>query len=395
MKNKILIINIGWEQEPLIERLFLMGFEVFAVHYNDNYNKQYPFSKVLISDLRDLEKILEFALEIQPQAVISDECDYSNFAQAIVANTLGLPGPKIEQAQISANKYLQRLKAQSAGVLVPAFKLASNINDLNAFIAEYGFPVIIKPIDNRGSFGVTKVNDENGLQGAFISALVNSFSRLVLIEKFIEGYEITVDGYCFEGTPHTLSVAKKSKEGLNIQVSMDIKYPGDIPVEVYNTAVKNNEYVTSALGYDFGMTHSEYIIDNQNDIYLVESANRGGGVYTSEIIVPTVSGIDVLGAYINDCTQGSGKVHFVSPQQNSVILKFFSFSPGRIKAIKGIEELTRTKGVLKFRLAVNVGDEILPIKNDGNRHGFIIYTTTGDLRSEVKDIIEKIQVEYL
>lgn len=395
MKKKILIINIGWEQEPLIERLFLMGFEVYAVHYDDNYNKKYPFSKVLISDLRDLEQIISFGYEIKPQAVISDECDYSNFAQAVVANTLGLPGPKIEQAQISANKYLQRLRAQSNGVLVPAYKLASNLNDLKEFIANNGYPVIIKPIDNRGSFGVTKVNDENELQSAFINALLNSYSRLVLIEQFIDGYEITVDGYCFEGTPRTLSLAKKSKEGLNIQVSMDIKYPGDIPFEIYSKAVKNNDFVTKSLGYNFGMTHSEYIIDSKNDIYLVESANRGGGVYTSEIIVPKVSGIDVLGAYINDCTMGDACIGYSTPLQNSVILKFFSFSPGRIKSIKGIEELTNTNGVLKFRLAVKAGDEILPIKNDGNRHGFIVYTTNGDLRAEVKIIIEKLQVEYI
>jgi len=393
-KRKALVINIGWEQEPLVNSLFEHGYEVYAVHYNDQYDRSFSFKEVFISELRDLSKILAFAKRIQPDIVISDQCDYSHFAQAVISEALSLPGPTIKQAQVSSNKYIQRSISKETGIRIPDFKLAQCIDDVKSFIAQVGLPVILKPVDNRGSFGVVKIESENEILSAYITSLCNSHSRLILAEKFIEGFEITVDGYCFNKVPTSLSLAKKGKGDPKVQVSLDIKYPGELPVDLYAKAMRNNEEVTSKLGYTFGMTHSEYIVHPSGDIYLVESANRGGGVFTSEIIVPNVSGIDILHAYINDV---SGNTLFPFPgkiENNDVILKFFSFKPGKIKSIKGIEEVMSDKDVLKFRLSVKDGDIIHPIENDANRHGFIIAKSNDSVRQKAQSLINKIEVIY-
>jgi len=394
MNKKVLIINLGWEQQPLIDRLFSRGYIVYGVHNNDKYEKR-PYEKVLISDFRDLEKILNFAQSISIDAVISDQCDYSHFAQAFLCEKLNLKGPDIENAQISSNKFLQRTLAKKKGVLVPDFELVFNIQEAKHAARKLNYPVIVKPIDNRGSFGVSKVNNEVELHDAYYNALINSHSRFVLIEQFINGYEVTVDGYCFNGKPKSLAIALKSKEGLTSQVSMDIKYPADIPIEIIKKALVNNEKVGDALGYNIGMVHSEYMIDHAGNIYLIESANRGGGVFTSEIIVPAVSGINLLDIYIDDCCELTHKEDIAREvQSNEVILKFFAFKSGKIRSVEGVEKVSLMPGVLKCRINVEPGDTIKAIENDGGRHGFIIYTSKGNVREEVKQIINQIKVSY-
>lgn len=394
--KKVLVINIGWEQEPLINRLYEKGFLVYGVHYDESYNPKFKFEAVCICDLRDLSKISKFAEDIKPDFVVSDQCDYSHFAQAYLSEKLGIPGPSIYNAQISANKYLQREKAKSAGVLVPEFALISCLQEVYQFTDHSSLPIILKPVDNRGSFGVVKVESKNEIADAYFKALENSHSRMVIAEQFIEGYEITVDGYCFNGEPISLSLAKKNKGTLKVQVSMDIKYPGELQEDIYKKAFENNALVNKQLGYFFGMTHSEYMVTEKGDIYLVESANRGGGVFTSEIIVPNVCGIDLLEAYINDI---SGNTLFLFPghvDTNSVILKFFSFKPGIVASIEGIEDVENDKSVLTFRLAIKPGDEIKPIETDANRHGFLIVKSVGDddVRIKAEEILSSIKVTY-
>jgi biotin carboxylase len=393
MSKKILVINIGWEQEPLIVSLKSRGYKLFGISNND-ISSPY-FEQTFNVEFRNLEELLRIAKEIMPDAVISDQCDYSHFAQAFICESLGLKGPSLNAAQVSSNKMIQRELALSKGILIPAFKVVYNYEEAVTIAQEIGYPIIIKPIDNRGSFGVSKIKNLSELKKGYFSALINSHSRFVLIEKFIDGYEITVDGYCFDKIPKSLSIALKSKEGLASQVSMDIKYPAEIPSEVYQKALINNEFVAKSLGYTFGMIHSEYIVNAKNEIYLVESANRGGGVFTSEIIVPKVSGVDILTRYIDDVLGLESSISAPSNvEKNQVILKFFSFKKGKIKFIQEFDKVKLKDGVLKCRLQVKSGDVINSIENDGSRHGFIIYESNNDIRKEVSEIIETIKIEY-
>lgn len=394
MSKKVLVINLGWEQQPLINSLINKGYDLYGVSNELNIS-QNGFKEIFYADYRDLDGILNIANTVKPDAVISDQCDYSHYAQAYVCERLNLFGPKLFQAQVSGNKYIQRKRAKEKGVLTPSFELVTSLSEAQNAVRDIGFPVIIKPIDNRGSFGITKVNNYLEIEEAYYNALVNSHSRFVLIEQFIDGYEITVDGYCFNGNPKSIAVALKSKEGLKTQVSMDIKYPADIPELVYQKALDTNEFVANALGYTFGMVHSEYLIDNNNNLYLVESANRGGGVFTSEIIAPQVSGINLLERYIDDVLGIDSIVK--NPDcinRNQVILKFFAFKNGKVKAIHGKNKVLETHGVLAFRLNIKEGDYIKSIDNDGSRHGFVIYHSEGNLRDEVSEIIQQIKIEY-
>lgn len=392
-KKRILVINCGWEQEPLLRELQKRSLEIIGIHYDENYSRAVEYSAIYQMNLRDIEAAHRIAKEHQIDAVISDQCDYSHFLQAVIAEELHLPGPNLEAAQISSNKWLQRNRAKELRFRVPQFQLCYLKSEVENFMKKVNTAIILKPIDNRGSFGVSKVSDKTEIPAAFQKALFESHSRCVLAEEFIEGIEITVDGYCFNGNVRSLALASKRKIGGAHQVAMDIKYPAELPEETQIQIKNYNQKLNQALGYQFGMTHTEYILSNQNELYLIESANRGGGVFTSEIIVPQVSGVDLVKIYVNDVlNEESSESLPETLASNEVTLKFFGLNHGKVNKIMGTQLISEDPDVLAFRMNVSEGDEIKEISNDACRHGFVI--VKGD-RNKAENVMSRLQVSYV
>ena len=391
MRRKVLVINLGWEQVPLIDRLAERGdCALYGIHHDANPHRPDAFDEILTCDLRDLVRVVRFADRIAPDAVISDQCDYSLYAQALVAQKHGLPGPSLDAAHVANNKYLQRCRARDAGLAVPTFELCTEPSAARAFGEREGYPLIVKPVDNRGSFGVVRVEAPTEMDDAVFEALSNSHSRTFLVEQFIEGTQITVDGYCFDDPgPRSLALATKTLANDKLQVSLGIVYPGDLEPQLFDQALEVNEAVSRALGYGFGMTHAEYMVCGDG-IFLIESANRGGGVFTSELIVPASSGIDLVGRYIGDCL-GETDVTYERPNHDPVVLQFFSFDPGTVRAIRGWDELRADSRLLASDLFVGPGRVIEPVTNDANRHGFIILRGTA---AEAAEALAMVEVEY-
>lgn len=393
-KIKILVIAIGWEQEPLINRILeIENVELYGIHYNEEHS-DFNFKEVLYIDLLDLNKVISFANKIKPDVVISDQDDYAHLCQALVSDLLDIPGPSFYQAQISSNKYLQRIKCKETGIRHPEFNLIYDLRQVGEFASKYGYPIIIKPIDNRGSFGVKKIESESEIKTAYYESIQNSRSRLLIVEQFIKGQEVTVDGYCFKNDgPDSVAVATKVKLDDKLQVSFEINYPGDLDKKLYDKIMSVNKSVIQKLGYTFGMTHAEYIISEDEEIYLVEAANRGGGCYTSEIIVPENSGIDLLTYYIND-SFGDDILSLRPISPGEVTLRFLNFKPGKIKSINGLSKLEESKLILKSRISISNDKEIVAADSDANRHGFFILKSEKNTRKQIDEILNQINVEY-
>ena len=263
-----------------------------------------------------------------------------------------------------------------------------------------GLPIITKPVDNRGSLGINKINDKRDIPYAFYDAISNCHSRVVLAEKFIEGVDITVDGYVFQGIgPKALGLATKQKlQDKGGIIDGEIVYPGDLEDDMYNKTIATAEDVASRLELSFGFFHGEFIITKEKEVYLTEIANRGGGVFTSEIIVPYVSGIDILSVYIKDVLGMPSDIKNVNVKKIPVLMKFFSFTnlKGKeVKNIRGIKDVADDAHTLKLKMLIKKGYKIPDIRSGADRHGVIIVTTPkkSQLIPKTKSLLDKLEVE--
>jgi D-alanine-D-alanine ligase len=77
-----------------------------------------------------------------------------------------------------------------AGIPTPEYDILREGVDLNAVIQRLGFPLIVKPVREGSSFGISKVLSLQDLQTAWNKAA--KFDDQVLVECCIEGLELTV-----------------------------------------------------------------------------------------------------------------------------------------------------------------------------------------------------------
>ncbi len=397
--DTVLVINLGWEQAPLVQEVKAHGHRVFGIHYNDEVDPALDIDDVAVVPLRALDRILALAERVRPSAVVSDQCDYSYFAAALIAERLGLPGPRLAEAQLATNKLLQRQAAQAAGIQQPEFRACTKLDEALRAASEIGYPVVVKPVDNRGSFGVNRADDAGELAEAFYDALVNAHSRQVLVEDFIQGRHITIDGYCFPKAGHrSLALATKGMIGGRRQVAVDIIYPGELPDALHRRACATNDEVVNKLAVRFGMTHAEYMINDLGQIHLIEIANRGGGVYTSAKIVPAASGLDVTKQLVMDSLGLDRDLYLEKGCHDSraAYLKFFVFAPGRIRRLEGVEAAAALPGIEALKIQLAAGDEINETSTDADRHGFVIATgeTRDDAREAARSALDTVKVAY-
>jgi len=401
MKERLMVIGSGWQQVPLIETAKKMGCFVLALDSNPNADGFKLADASEVVDSRDIRNAIHFFEKYKINAVVSDNDDYGLYTSGIVARKFGVPGPSLTAVTYSNNKRASRTTCQAAGIKQPPFHPCRTFEDLlDGATYVGGYPIIVKPVDNRGNFGVNKVDNETELEIAFLDALSNAHSREFIVEKFIEGTLMTVDGFSFSKDFHvSLGVASKVMLGGHRRVAMHIIYPGNFDRDIIQRALENNNSVTKALGYNFGHTHSEYIVDEHGEIWLIESTNRGGGVFTSSLIVPAITELD-LNKYFVSLALGVESIPTnidpLNPMKNCALLTFFKFPKGKIKKIHGLDKARALQGILTCALLVKEGDIIEDITTDADRHGYavIVARNKEDLLEKEKKIKQLVVLDY-
>jgi len=399
MKNKILIIGCGWEQEPLLQELKKMGF--FIIGTNPTMTKQLLTycDSYLVKDSNDIKSHINIAETYKIDGIISDNCDYSLYTSSIVASSLELPFVDIHSALLSNNKFKQRQLIEDKKIRQPEFRLVHTLEEIKNATIELQYPVIVKPVDSRGTYGVTIVKKDSELTNAFFEAISHSPSKRVICEQFIFGTLVTVDGFCFNEGHVSLTVASRVfEEGIK-PVTKEIIYPADFDDALIQKLMQFHNEVVNTFKYKFGHTHGEYIVSEDQKIYLVECTNRGGGVYTSSTILPLLTEINVNKIYIDQCMGNDqykfipeGKIHM----KNSVMLTFLDFQQGKVIESINKEELTGLPYVVKFRTIYKKNQMVESIEDCSSRHSMLVISSPNRDQTyrNLKSFKSKMKIKY-
>lgn len=105
---------------------------------------------------------------------------------------LGLPftGSGVLGAAIAMDKLRSKRLFAASGVPTPEFIVLGGERDFGTAIADLGLPLIVKPVCEGSSIGMTKVQRAEDLAHAFASAA--RFGGEVFAEEWIQGAEYTV-----------------------------------------------------------------------------------------------------------------------------------------------------------------------------------------------------------
>lgn len=376
--KKIFIIGVSWEQLPLVKKAKEMGLYVIVTTWWDKEKIEADMIYENV-DSRDIEKLEEIFLKEKPDAVIADECDYSMYAVAYLTEKYRLPGPSLEALTITNNKYLQREIAKKNNILQPDFKLCWNINQAINAAKEINYPVILKPLDNRGSIGVIKVDNEKELIENFYITIANSHSRMLLVEKFIIGEMIHIDSFYDSNKINNICLVDIEKYS-NSNVGKELHFPTDKYEYLKYDLFDINNKIIEIFGINYGFTHFEFLIEEKTGkIHFIEGANRGAGVCISNIILPLFTENDLLKNFIN-MSLGEKIDIKISKINKKALLYFFNYNKnGTIetnelinkqtpfifqKSIKDLKDINKLGALGRIGAVILIGDDFKKLEKN-------------------------------
>jgi D-alanine-D-alanine ligase len=107
--------------------------------------------------------------------------------------TLGIPytGSGVMASALAMDKWRTKLVWLATGIPTPRYKIVDGATDWASVAAELGTPLIVKPVREGSTIGLSKVTSADPDELARAYALASKYDPLVLAEEFVAGTELT------------------------------------------------------------------------------------------------------------------------------------------------------------------------------------------------------------
>lgn len=369
----VLQLGAGQYLAHSISLLRESGFRVYAVDRNPDAPGLALSDGYAPIDIIDANGVTDYAREIGAHVILAVN-EAGVLAAAEASERLGLINLSPKVAVRCLDKGLMRDCWKEAGLPQPDYRVVQTTKEISTVAAELGYPIILKPAMHWGGRGVSLVGDESELSGGVDFAKKHCRNRRYIVEKFVSGTEMTVEGLVQQGRPQIL--AKSDKEPQvhpRYRVAMSINYPArfdpwqlDLADQVVTGAVR-------ALGIENGAFHGECMI-NEKGVYLLELGARGGGDYIFSRIVEAVSGICMPRALVRILLNERPDIR--PRYQRGACWRFFVPPDGVFREVLDLDEARNLPGILDMGFDMAPGTVAAPIKGDADRPGYVVAAGT-------------------
>lgn len=291
------------------------------------------FTQVDPSDARALTAAAHLvAQRVKPSGVLCYQEQYVQSAARVVER-LALPGFSAEAIRNCRDKRRTRDALAAAGVGQPASVAVSSLEEARAVAAGIGYPVVLKPRGLAGSMGVILVASEDELASGFDTAHtpwypgVPTYEDGVLVETYLDGPEISIDGAVVDGRYVPLFVARKQlsehpyfqETGHVVDGADSLQRDGEL-MEMLRAA-------HVALGLRRGMTHSEVRLTSRGPRIVEINARLGGDLipYVGMLatgIDPARVAVDVAVGRepeVEMTRRSAAEIRFFYPTEDSIV----------------------------------------------------------------------------
>ena len=316
---------------------------------------------------------------------------------ASVATALGLPGIPVESARLATDKLAMKQRFASYGVPIPWFSAVDSADHLKALVAAEGLPLVIKPVDSRGSRGVLRLQPETDLAWAYTTAKGHSPTGRVMLERFLPGPQVSTESLVIDGVAYTPGFSDRNYEYLERYAPHIIENGGQLSSHLDDAtqqAVRDLvQQAAQSMGIRNGVVKGDIVVTDGQP-HVIELAARLSGGYFCTHEIPLNTGVDFVGAAIRQALGEAINPRELHPQFNRpVAQRYFFPEPGTVQAIQGMEAFIHHPEVAYLELRVKPGDRIGPVDSHPARAGVVI--TTGTTRTAAIDLAETVVAEIM
>ncbi|GAA0708681.1 ATP-grasp domain-containing protein [Paraclostridium ghonii] len=369
INNKVLILGVASVQMDAILQLKQMGYETYACAMK----KDGPGADVAdhfdIINILDKESIINHIKENNISLVYSVGSDLAMPVSSYISEKLGIAHFVSEEtARICNNKDLMRLTLGENFEGNIAFQVIKNKYDY----IKLDYPFILKPADSQGQRGVKLINNYDEYMDNYENAQRYSRSGLVIIEKYISGPEISVNGYMIDGKLEYLIISDRDTwteyTGLIHKHVVPSRY---VNKEIDNRVKIIVEKACKKLNINNGPVYSQMKLENLNP-YIIEITPRLDGCHMWSIL-NYYTGVNLLKLtfehLFNNDTSELYKEY--KNKDKSYVLEFMCQKPNTKANYIDYENKIETS-ISSFNY-YKQGENIRPVNGTFDKIGYFIY----------------------
>lgn len=322
-----------------------------------------------------LRTIVEYAREHPLVAILSVDDSASELAAHACA-ALGLPHSSPQSARAARDKLLMRTLMAQGGAPCPVFRSFLLSEDPHRIALEVDYPCVVKPLRLSGSRGVIRANDPGELVSAFLrlKRLLLSEGNAehetsILVEDFIPGFEVALEGILTHGQLKVLALFDKPDplDGPFFEETIYVT-PSRLPEQTQAEIARCVTIASVSLGLRDGPVHAELRVNDQGP-WMLEIAGRsigglcstilefGSGMCLEELLLRHATGEEI--AALEREGMAAGVMMIPIP------------AAGLLKGVHGLEEARQVPLVTGIEITAKLNYSLVPLPEGASYLGFI------------------------
>lgn len=188
-RKKILIPGGKYSDLALVNAAHRLGLYVITAGTHVDAPAHKFADEYCCVDYSDKEAMLQLAKDKKIDYMCTCANDFGMISTAYVCEQLGLPGhDSLETTLTIHNKDRFKPLAKKLGLHTPISEVFSDRDEAIKYILGCEKKVIVKPVDNVASIGVSQPNTDEEKIAAIDLAFSKSKIKTILVEPFIEGF---------------------------------------------------------------------------------------------------------------------------------------------------------------------------------------------------------------
>ena len=312
-----------------------------------------------------------------------------------IRRALGVPGTGPDTADLFRDKARMKDELGRHGLPCARHRLLRSWRDAEAFIAEIGLPLVLKPPAGMGCKATWRVRTVDELRGA-LTAIHASPESPALAEELLVGKEFSFETITIGGEVRFQSLSRYLPTPLEVMETPWIQWvcvlPRDISGDEWTDATELGIRAVNALGLDTGFTHMEWFRRDNGTLAIGEIAARPPG---ANIVRMTglAHDADMYRAWARATVDDA----FDGPYERKYAVGcayLRGVGRGRVLRVTGVERAQQLVGrhVAEARLPQPGAPRSDSYEGDG--HVIVRDPDTNVVLQAMKTIVETIQVHY-
>lgn len=372
--KRVLILGAGDAQTDAIEYCRAEGYEVIGCSYTTVEKGISHLDHFENTDIKDRQAVLDLAEKYGVDLVYSTGSDIAIPVAMYVSEKLGLPHfVSSETAVVCFVKDMFREKLGNDFEGNIPYAVFSGLDDALLYDE---FPAMMKPVDSQGQRGCYKVSDTDDIRRFFDASAAHSGCGRVIIERYIEGREISANAF-FDGGRMIFCI-------ISDRISYD-EYPGGIIREHrIPSAISDKEKeraedlvvrAAEKLGINDGPCYMQMKIGDDGMPGLIEAAPRLDGCHLWRLI-RQCCGADLLDAAFRQLN-GEAVSFSGLPQhlEQGYRLTFISREPGTVFSTDTSE--AADEDTIFYQYYYDQGDKVRKKNGHYEKCGYVIRKMRG------------------